>query len=243
MRQPETGNWLLNSEQFLDWVAAREQTLFCPGIPGAGKSVLTSVVVDFLESKFDNDGKIAISYIYCDVLRQEEQTIHDLLKSLLKQLIQCRSSLPDSVRSLHRKHNAKRTRPTLKEISALLQSVMEWYSRIFIIVDALDQFQALDDSRTRFLSELFNLQIKYKTNIFATSRHIPEIVNSFKANLSREIEIRANPDDVAIYLKSHIGQLPSCVKQNRQLQDEIITGISGAVDGMYVLVIGRVAQN
>jgi hypothetical protein len=120
---------------------------------------------------------------------------------------------------------------------------MGLYSRIFIIVDALDEFQASNDSRTRFLLELFNLQKKYKTNIFATSRHIPEIINSFKANSSREIEIRANPDDVAIYLKGHIGQLPSCVKQNRQLQDEIITGISGAVDGMYVLVIGRVAQD
>ncbi|SPJ79524.1 uncharacterized protein FTOL_07915 [Fusarium torulosum] len=234
IRQPETGNWLLNSEEFLGWVAASKQTLFCPGIPGAGKTVLTSVVVDFLESNFVNNAEIAITYIYCSFLPQEEQKLDGLLMSLLKQLIQCRAALPESVRSLYNQHKAKRTRPTLNKILALLQSVMDLYSKIFIVVDALDEYRALDECQS-FLSELFNLQKNYQTNIFATSRHIPEIINSFKDNSSREIEIRANPGDVAIYLKGDIGQLPSCVKKNRQLQEEVITGISGAVDGIFLL--------
>ncbi|KAK2470324.1 hypothetical protein H9L39_17941, partial [Fusarium oxysporum f. sp. albedinis] len=78
-RQPETGNWLLQSEEFLGWLAGKKQTLFCPGIPGAGKTILTSIVVDFLDSKCGNDAEIGITYIYCSSGRQHEQKVDDLV--------------------------------------------------------------------------------------------------------------------------------------------------------------------
>ncbi|KAJ4182613.1 hypothetical protein NW759_017119 [Fusarium solani] len=242
-RQPATGNWLLESDGFLGWLDTSKQTLFCPGIPGAGKTILTSIVVDTLNSKFDNDSEIGIAYIYCNFRRQHEQKIGDLLASVLKQLTQCRSSLPDSVKNLYDRHKTKRTRPSLDEILGLLQSVAAMYSRVFIIVDALDECPASDGCRTRFLSELFNLQTRHGTNIFATSRFIPEIMDRFKTSLS--IEIRASPDDVARYLEGHIGQLPSFVRQDRQLQEEITTGISEAADGMFLfaqLYLGLLAD-
>ncbi|CAF3544215.1 unnamed protein product [Fusarium graminearum] len=232
-RQPATGNWLLQSEEFLYWLAASKQTLFCPGMPGAGKTILTSIVVDSLNSKFDNDSEIGIAYIYCNFRRQHEQKIGDLLASVLKQLTQCRSSLPDSVKSLYDWHKTKRTRPSVDEILGLLQSVAAMHSRVFVIIDALDECLASDGCRTRFLSELFNLQVRHGINIFATSRFIPEIMDRFETSLS--IEIRASPDDMARYLKGHIEQLPSFVQHDRQLQEEITTGISEAVDGMFLL--------
>ncbi|KAF7538021.1 hypothetical protein G7Z17_g12712 [Cylindrodendrum hubeiense] len=98
-RQPSTGNWLLESEKFLGWLDARNQTLFCPGIPGAGKTILTSIVVDFLNSEFGNDSEIGIAFIYCNFRRHNEQKIDDLLTSVLKQLTQSRSSLPEKLDS------------------------------------------------------------------------------------------------------------------------------------------------
>ncbi|KAG8350127.1 hypothetical protein FVEN_g11709 [Fusarium venenatum] len=232
-RQAGTGDWLLQSEEFLHWLAASNQTLFCPGIPGAGKTILTSIVVDFLNSRFGKDSDIAIAYIYCNFRRQHEQKIEDLLAGVLKQLTQCRTSLPESVKSLYDQHKTKRTRPSLDEISGLLQSVVAMYSRVFIIVDALDECQTSDGCRMRFLSELFNLQTKHGINILATSRFIPEIMDRLETSPS--IEIRASPDDVARYLEDHMGQLPSFVRQDRQLQEEITKGISEATDGMFLL--------
>ncbi|ESU18178.1 hypothetical protein FGSG_11425 [Fusarium graminearum PH-1] len=239
-RQPATGNWLLQSKEFLDWLAASKQTLFCPGMPGAGKTILTSIVVDSLNSKFDNDSEIGIAYIYCNFRRQHEQKIGDLLASVLKQLTQCRSSLPDSVNSLYDSHKTKRTRPSVDEILGLLQSVAAMHSRVFIIIDALDECLASDGCRTRFLSELFNLQTRHGINIFATSRFIPEIMDRFETSLS--IEIRASPDDVARYLEGHIEQLPSFVQHDRQLQEEITTGISEAVDGITMETFQKHSQ-
>src|SRR5579871_1078626 len=50
-RQHGTGQWLLNSKQFQTWLDTSKQILFCPGIPGAGKTILTSVVIDNLCKK------------------------------------------------------------------------------------------------------------------------------------------------------------------------------------------------
>jgi hypothetical protein len=46
------------------------------------------------------------------------------------------------------------------------------YSRVFIIVDALDECQLSEGCRTTFLTEIFNLQAKSRANIFEDYREI-----------------------------------------------------------------------
>ena len=40
-RQDGTEVWLLDSDEFHGWLNQKQQTLFCPGIPGAGKTMIT----------------------------------------------------------------------------------------------------------------------------------------------------------------------------------------------------------
>jgi hypothetical protein len=54
-RQAGTGEWLLKSNEFQGWVNQNKQTLFCPGIPGAGKTIATSIVVNHLERTIQYD--------------------------------------------------------------------------------------------------------------------------------------------------------------------------------------------
>jgi hypothetical protein len=232
-RQAGTGQWLLNSAEFQEWLETSQKTLFCPGIPGAGKTILTSAVVNDLTERFSKHLSVGIAYVYCNFQRRDEQKIDDLLASLLKQLAESYPSLPGSVKDLYDRHKDKRTRPLLEDISSTLHSVVTEYSRVFIVVDALDECQASNGCRARLLSELFNLQNRHGANILATSRFIPEIVNQFKGS-SQSLEIRASREDVEKYLEGHIGQLSSFVQENRQLQTNIKIGISEAVDGMYV---------
>jgi hypothetical protein len=230
-RQAGTGRWLLESTDFQEWMKTGK-TLFCPGIPGAGKTILTSIVVEELNIRFQNDKSIGVAYLYCNFRRQDEQKATDLLASLLKQLTQGQSSLPDSVKSLHKSHKDRRTRPSFDEISRTLQSVAAIYSRVFIIVDALDECQVSDGCRIAFLSEIFTLQEKCQASLFATSRFIPEINEKFKESM--QLEIRASDQDVRKYLDGHMSQLPRCVLRSSELQDEIKAEIIKAVDGMYV---------
>jgi hypothetical protein len=231
-RQAGTGEWLLNSIEYQKWVETDKQTLFCPGIPGAGKTILTSIVVEELTSRFQNDKSIGIAYLYCNFQRQHEQKVGDLVASLLKQLTQGRSSLPDTIKSLYDSHKDKLTRPSFDEILTALQSVVTIYSRVFIIIDAVDECQVFSSCQKIFLSELFSLQAKCQVNLFATSRFIPEITRKFQASIL--LEIRASEYDVRRYVNGHMSHLPSFVERNPDLQEDIKTGLVNANDGMYV---------
>jgi hypothetical protein len=187
-RQAGTGQWLLESGKFQEWLKSGKP-LFCPGIPGAGKTILTSIVIDYLNTRFSNDLTIGSAYIYCNFRRQDKQTSYDLLASLLKQLTQGQASLPDSVKSLYDKHKITHKRPSLDEISKTLQSVAAMYSRVFIAVDALDEYQESNGGRATFLSEIFNLQERCLASLFATSRFIPEISQSVKpTHISQSVD-------------------------------------------------------
>ena len=227
-RQAGTGQWLLDSAEFKAWVETDERTLFCPGIPGAGKTILTSIVVEELFTRFENDGNIGIAYLYYNYRREHEQNLKDLFASLLKQFVQEQPSIPDSVKTLYDHHKGKRTRPSLDEILGILQSVAAVYSRTFIIIDALDECQISNGCRQRFLSGLFNLQEKCGANLFTTSRPIPDITEKFKG--STIFEIRARDEDVRQYLDSRISD--SRQKLLETHREEIKTEITKAVDGM-----------
>ncbi|OBT62628.1 hypothetical protein VE03_08515 [Pseudogymnoascus sp. 23342-1-I1] len=232
-RQEGTGQWLLDSTEYQTWVETNKQTLFCPGIPGAGKTILTSIVVEELTTRFQNNKSIGIAYLYCNFRRQHEQKAEDLLASLLKQLTQGRSSLPDTIKSLYDRHQVKRTRLSFGEISRALQSVVTLYSRVFIVIDALDECQVSHNCQKTFLSELFSLQAKCGVNLFATSRFIPEITENFQGSIS--LEIRASENDVRRYVEGYMAYLPSFVGRSPDLQEDVKTGIVKAVDGMFLL--------
>ncbi len=230
-RQAGTGQWLLDSSEYQQWTETAEQTLFCPGIPGAGKTILTSIVVDDLNTRFRDDVNVGIAYLYCNFRRQADQKVEDLLSSLIRQLSQDQPSLPECVKILYDKHRG-RTRPSLEELSRALQTVANLFSRVFIAVDALDECRLSDGSRSKFLTEIFALQRETGANIFATSRFIPEITERFKDNVS--LEIRAHPGDVQRYIEGNMAHMPSWVTRSPDLSKEITAKIVQAVDGMYV---------
>jgi len=231
-RQAGTCQWFLNSTEFHMWLESNKQTLFCPGIPGTGKTILTSVVVEELDARLQKDPSIGIAYVYCSFQRQAEQTVEHLLLCLLKQLTRERiqTSLPVIVRNLYHRHAIQQTQPWLAEISQALQLVAAMFLRTYIIVDALDECQESNGCRTKLLTELFKLQERSRVNIFATSRFIPEIVDQFKGGIS--LEIRASNEDIQRYVEGHMEQLPHFVQHNEELQKEVKIGILDAVDGV-----------
>ncbi|OAA74311.1 Ankyrin repeat-containing domain protein [Akanthomyces lecanii RCEF 1005] len=240
-RQPGTGQWLLDSEQYQTWVGTKKQTLFCPGIPGAGKTILTSIVIEDLFFRFESVQEVGIAYLYCNFQRQSEQQTDNLLASLLQQLAQALPSLPSSVKSLYEGHNNKRTRPSLDEISRTLQSVATMYSRVFIVVDALDECQESDSGRSKLLSELSSLQAKCGINVFATSRLILGTIKqiSEKFHGIKTLEIIASDEDVGRYLDGVMSGLPTFVGRDPALQEEIKSEITKAISGMHVFLLAK----
>ncbi|KAJ6009169.1 hypothetical protein N7522_004185 [Penicillium canescens] len=233
IRQPGTGQWFLDSVEYQNWRSSSQQTLFGLGIPGAGKTTLAAIVIDDLTTRFGHDTSIGIAYIYFNFRQKQQQRREDLVSSLVKQLSQDWPSLPDSVENLYNKHTHKKTRPSFDELCKALLSVAAFYSKTFIIVDALDECEVSDGCLSCLLSEIFALQSKAAVNLFATSRPIPEIEERFNGCTLHHIS--ASEEDIRSYLKSRMTRLPEFVLESPELQERVKAGIIDAVDGMFLL--------
>ncbi|KAF3933083.1 Ankyrin-1 [Dactylellina cionopaga] len=231
-RQAGTGNWLLESTEFQRWVNSGDQTLFCPGIPGAGKTIITAVVVDHIQRFYMSDKSVEIAYLYFNFKRHDEQKLQDTFASLLRQLIQNQPQIPESVKILY--NNYRISQPPLEEILKALLSVASLYSRVFIIIDALDECQVSEGCRAHFLSKISNFRVTSGASLFATSRFIPEITNHFKEEKSMELEVRASNEDIQRYLENTLPRIEGIVKNNRDLHEEIKDSILSSVNGREV---------
>jgi hypothetical protein len=222
--------------------------LFCPGFPGAGKTVITSIVVHYLQNGFQNDSnqdncnqnngiqkdKISIAFVYCNFQRQDEQKTEDILASLLKQFVQGQPSMPESVKLLYDEHNKKKSSPSISDLSKALQSVLSDYSRVFIVIDALDECQ----DPMPLLSEISKLQADTGVNLFTTSRPIEKIKKEFKDSVV--LEIRATDGDVGKYLDGHMSKLPVLDEGNEDLSEEIKTEIKSKIKAKIIEVVDGV---
>jgi Cdc6-like AAA superfamily ATPase len=228
-QQPGTSQWLLKSPEFQTWLQGEKKTLFCPGIPGAGKTILTAIVVEHLVNQYYNNPNVGIAYIYCNFRRNDEQNLDDLLASLLRQLTESLPYLPKVVTELYERHKTKRIRPSTDELSKALQEITASYARVFFVIDALDECQTANGCRSRLIDEGFRLQVQCGVNLLITSRFLPEITVSFDKPW---LEIRATREDIERYLEDHIRHSSTTIQK---MQEEIKIIISSAVDGMYVL--------
>lgn len=236
-RQEGTSEWVINSSEFKGWLEQSNHTLFCPGIPGSGKTIITSTVVRHIQDKFRDDRSVGIAYVYCTFKQQEEQKPVDLMANILKQLAMRQDVLPSALESLYRRLKSLQARPSLNELRTTLRGVASLYSKTFIIIDALDECRTVGDDLDTFIQEIFSFQADVQANLFATSRMIKQIESKFQT--ASRLEIRANGEDVKKYLEKRLQDSQSLSSQSIVLRESIKDTISKAVNGMYVLIMGR----
>jgi hypothetical protein len=200
-RQAGTGQWLLDLEKYQAWLDTNRQTIFCTGFPGAGKTIITSIVIDHLTSRV-RDKSIGIAFVYCEFRRQHEQTPEHILRSLLRQLVRDQPSMLESVKRLYDDHKKASSSPSTEDITKLLHSVAMNYSQVFILIDALDE---CPDPK-KLMNEIINLQAQTGANLFTTSRPGLGIEKKFKVNIFL-FEINAKIEDVEKYLDAHMSDL------------------------------------
>ncbi|KAJ5356449.1 hypothetical protein N7517_011058 [Penicillium concentricum] len=233
-RQDGTGQWLLHSPEFQSWSSGSKKTLFCPGIPGAGKTMLASIGIEELYSRRQDDSSIEIAYLYCNF--QQRYGLDMILSSLLKQLARAHPNLPSILSEMYEQHQPKGTRPSTENLTRALHSIVSQtggFSKIFVIIDALDECQISGGPLSNLLNIVFALQEASGLNFLATSRFIPDIEERFKA--MPKLEIRASKEDVTRYLRGNLSNLPNFVTRSEDLQEEISEKITAAVDGMFLL--------
>jgi hypothetical protein len=148
------------------------------------------------------------------------------VSSLLRQLVQSHPTISKTVKEFYSSH--QRSHPTLHEFEEALQIEIRSYSKVFVIVDALDE--CIDDkTRTALLTTLKDLPV----NLFVTSRYSLTIEEKFDG--VKRLDIRAHDDDVQRYVEKRIlreDRLARHVKADPSLQDDIVNMVVDSAKGM-----------
>ncbi|KIM87085.1 hypothetical protein PILCRDRAFT_64497, partial [Piloderma croceum F 1598] len=196
-RTEGTGQWFLKSDEFQSWkLSAGSEILWCKGIPGSGKTILSAIAIDHLQRALP-DESIAIAFVYCNHKEQATQNLRELIAGLLKQFIQRHPVISASVNSLYDKHHRMSTRPNLDELKEVLRMEVDRYSKVFIIIDALDEL--VERGRGRLIKEVQSLA---NVRLLITSRPLAVIEQILLGEKS--IDIRAHEEDVRKYVKHRI---------------------------------------
>lgn len=242
LRLPGTDLWALTDPIYKQWENGDTNTLLCPGMPGSGKSILHATLVHDLRSRYEHDAGFVVIYFYCSFQRQAEQTVRNILAVLVRQMLQEQRQLYPEVKDLYDKHCNRRTHPTADELEDLLQSLVQRYRRVYILMDAMDECVGDGDVNNcvDVLDRIFRLQ-RSTTNVklLATTRWVPRIIEHFQD--CPQLEIRAHREDIEQYLDHNIPRLPVKPHVKIRVDDAVVTiqdavksRIIDAADGMFV---------
>ncbi|KAK4442832.1 NACHT domain-containing protein [Podospora aff. communis PSN243] len=197
------GDWILSNEHVRAWMVPgvpRASFLWINAIPGAGKSVLASVIIEDIKQK----GLGPVAYFYCHHQDPNRRTFGSIAKGLLSQLIaQQRHLVPyyhdEAITSGEVSlQSQKRYRKPFKH---MLQNI----TKAFLVIDGLDEcpekerIQFLD-----FLSETVSLCDNTqpgKVRVLVLSRDEPDLRKRLMIGLMAQLGRADFQGDITIYVK------------------------------------------
>lgn len=133
---PRSGQWLLSRDKVKAWLDPAMSVAAClwiHGIPGAGKTVLASLLIESCKSI----ANARTVYFYCRHGDPRADNFISMARSFLDQLSHMESSIVDMLYDMAtKKDNCFKTR---KETEELLQLCLDAAGTLYIVVDGLDE--------------------------------------------------------------------------------------------------------
>ena len=132
--QSGTGKRLIQDAKFQGWNQSKDGTLFCPGLPGAGKTIMAALVIDHLlrSQRVTNE---PVTFIYCNYKRQSEKSANHMLSSILRQVIDIQPGVGKLVQDFYTSQTGRRTTPSRDEIEQILKAASKGLQGLTIIID------------------------------------------------------------------------------------------------------------
>ena len=183
---------------------------------------------------------IAVACVYCDFNAQDEQSATGLLGALLKQVVLAVGPIPDRVQKAFEdsKRGVGGRRLLLPDILEMLTESLSCFRRVFICIDALDEFPTkhrpeLWESLQRIVSKCPNIRL------FLTGRiHIRAEVQKYFPSTAEMLPIISRTHDIGLYLKMRLNRDSEIDVMDEELEADILRIIPEAVSGTYVLSRG-----
>lgn len=234
-RHTGTGAWFLDSTAFREWRLGTRQHLWLYGIPGCGKTVLSSTVLDHL-AQMDDRTTLDFFFDFSDKAKQKPD---DMCRSLAFQLYTRRVESRKELDSLLTSHDNGRKLPTTELLFECLLKMMQISGKVCIIIDALDECATRNDLIARVKTLTSSPELA-QVQVITTSRPDEEFVRDLRPCLGEHSCISIDRESVNADIRSYIGarlgkskefskwtSMPSVLQK---IQDEV----GGKADGMQV---------
>ncbi|KAH6903960.1 ankyrin repeat-containing domain protein [Coprinopsis sp. MPI-PUGE-AT-0042] len=218
--------WFARGDMFLFWIA-KGKILWGIGIPGAGKTVLASILIRDLERREEaSGGVICLAYVY---LRYSESlVIRDILESLVKQVVERHLDLVLIVEGLYTKHNQEGTKPCQEDLMGVLAEFIRHGKLLFFVLDALDEMRVED--RPVLLRLLASLDAK----LLITSRPLEILQQQYPQ--AQMFKIAASPSDLDLHIKDFLRNSPEVVMllEGTTLEEQLVQTVHQKSGGMFL---------
>ncbi|TFK17207.1 hypothetical protein FA15DRAFT_628956 [Coprinopsis marcescibilis] len=166
-RAPGTGEWALEDPVIVKWLEGALGILWGIGMLGAGKTILSSIIINHLAQKAKANKRICVAFAfsrYTDAL-----TGGEVLAGLLRQVVQDHPCTLPFVKPMYEYHLLHGTRPSQAEVYGALRAIFDsdLFDEKFCALDGLDE--ALLDTQVDVLDALSELP----ENFLVMSRPLP----------------------------------------------------------------------
>lgn len=238
-RQEGPGRWFLKGTQFSAWRQEPASFLWLNGIPGCGKTVLSSAIIDYLQ-QIPNDTRKShiLLYFYFDFTDVRKQSPENAILSLISQLYYKRPQSQKHLDLLWSMCMDGRQLPGLQQLSSIFEKMLQDAGEISILLDALDECQRGD--RIEFLSWLQNLRLQQKNmRLLVTSRPEDDIEAAIKKLAMKDEILRLESHLIADDIHNFIQKQVTSSKDFRRWQNlpeiqwEIKHTLQKKSNGMY----------
>jgi hypothetical protein len=234
LRYPTTGFWLTENEIFSAWLRGTTSHLWLSGIPGAGKTVLSSLIIQECMNRASTER--AVAFFYCDYKSLDSQNSVNILASIASQLARQNENSFQILKKYHtalHPQNQLKQSPELEQLIQLLRSMSSTFEDVRIVVDGLDE---CGSSTVEVLEALKSVIHEHETiSIALLSRDEVEIREELGPPVCAYIEIAAHTKDIEHFVRSEIENRIKKKKlrvKSVELKDEIVLQLVSRAQGM-----------
>jgi Cdc6-like AAA superfamily ATPase len=208
-RQQGTGLWFLQRDVFQKWQTEQHSFVWLHGIPGCGKTILSSTIIDHLEKTYPEQ---ILLYFYFDFNDSSKQTLENVVRSLISQLYQKSTETHTSLDSLYSSHETGRRQPSCESLCKVFLQMLDQAKEVHIVLDALDECRTRKGSPSvGLLSWIETLRQPGQRNLhlLVTSRPEHDIETVLRKVAKREediVPIQSDliNDDICSYVHSRV---------------------------------------
>src|SRR5947209_7612016 len=147
-RQEGSGLWFLQIDAFAKWKKTQNSFLWLYGIPGCGKTILSSTIIEDLEKTLRRQ---SLLYFYFDFSDTNKQTLESMVRSLTSQLYSKCGGASKEFDSLFSSCEYGRRQPSCESLCKAFLHMTELVKEVWIVLDALDECRTRKGQPTKGL--------------------------------------------------------------------------------------------